>query len=666
MQLLMLYYYINLQIMEQLCLQCCYLLLFYLRIFCHIVVVSMCFCTGVHFQMLNYSHSNHCCYYFTYFRRILYFIVLDVVDVIMELYKWIGFGCLNKIKSSEELIQIEAGVADYFGMSRMDYHSFKKQKLIAQLFFETIPQVTLQALLFSGVITNDLGDITDKDILISLSAASFNFFVQIFRLKKESQVTKETFIQYSLHCITSRFAWVPFLHLLEQQIKSGSTKPLKPINYTMKYKIGVITRLSEYMLQRDSKKPLQIADLYDDYFDSTASVRGKFPHMSYSSLHDAEFIKTVEKLSTTTTKKTARGSIEYDFSNITINKLITIIKSIPERKTKAKPIIIRFGESLRLLNVRTIMQLMQACSEKHIELPDIDAIDWNQPFNNTDNNEDIRLFSNTFDADKKSLLISLYLSGYGTQNGYKLLKEFVSNFDVSINIKDNKGDSIFHHMIRQKDYDGVYLLFDILKPNQRIHFEQQNDAGDTIFHEMVKDINNYEELKHMINEVRLRSNHELNLNVFNDAGESLLYLALEQFKKQITDDVGHVSAENKDEYEDKENEKNNYKDKEKKKIIGLIINCGDEDEVVDIKDETVINAMHFLIYRIDNDPKKHGKIITRKHEKYTTMKQKIKTYKTARPVQKPKRRPPAKNVKIAAGLLVEYDENIVRCIVHEE
>ena len=64
---------------------------------------------------------------------IMYFILLDIIDVFKEFYIWIAYGCINKIKNETELIQIESTVAEYFGMSRMDWISFKKQKLISQL-----------------------------------------------------------------------------------------------------------------------------------------------------------------------------------------------------------------------------------------------------------------------------------------------------------------------------------------------------------------------------------------------------------------------------------------------------------------------------------------------------------------------------------------------------
>ena len=64
---------------------------------------------------------------------IFYFILLDIIDALMETYKWFAHGLINKIQTKQALVQIESNCAEYFGMSRMDWFSFKKQKLIAQL-----------------------------------------------------------------------------------------------------------------------------------------------------------------------------------------------------------------------------------------------------------------------------------------------------------------------------------------------------------------------------------------------------------------------------------------------------------------------------------------------------------------------------------------------------
>eukprot|EP01084_Bolivina_argentea_P036714 67870_1 len=177
---------------------------------------------------------------------------------------------------------------------------------------------------------------------------------------------------------------------------------------------------------------------------------------------------------------------------------------------------IEFADSLRLLDVKSIIHLMQACNEKNIHLPDIHKIDWEQAFQNSTNNNDVRLFSNTFDADNKSVLISIYLTGYNHDN-YSILKSFVRKHDVPFNVQDGNGDTIIHHMIRRHDYAAVPLLLDLLKPNQRFHFDVRNNEGKTIIHEMIEQ-NNYKNLNNLLDIIRVKSNTTLNINVQDGNG----------------------------------------------------------------------------------------------------------------------------------------------------
>ena len=74
--------------------------------------------------------------------------------------------------------------------------------------FETVPQVLLQAFIYFDIINGrDWNEITDRDLILSIGSATFNSLVQVFRLMKESEAVKETFIQYSLNCITARYVF---------------------------------------------------------------------------------------------------------------------------------------------------------------------------------------------------------------------------------------------------------------------------------------------------------------------------------------------------------------------------------------------------------------------------------------------------------------------------
>eukprot|EP01084_Bolivina_argentea_P074421 135013_1 len=298
---------------------------------------------------------------------ILYFIILDVIDILLEVYKWFGYTIINKIKTPRELIEIESNVADYFGMSRMDFFSFKKQKIIAQLFFESVPQTIIQVLLFKRVITGKelLNGITDEDLIRSISIASINVFVQCFRLFAESVAVKESFVQYSLNCITARFEWVPFKHLIDKNnanlkyqccnfcTKMFEKKDESSIDYTIHYKLPIITFLSAWWKRKNENTPLKVG--YD-------------------------YKKTDIKY----------GCVEYDFSLITINSLISAIKTLPQKQNENDMGIetIKFGHSLRLLHIRSIISLMQSCKDKDIILLDIDKIDWQEAFKNTKHSGD--------------------------------------------------------------------------------------------------------------------------------------------------------------------------------------------------------------------------------------------------------------------------------------
>eukprot|EP01083_Nonionella_stella_P067517 178632_1 len=542
---------------------------------------------------------------------IIYFMLLDLVDALSQFYQWFAFGICNKLKSNNDLVRIESNIAQYFGMSRMDWESFKKQKLIAQLFFETLPQAILQVLLVRGVIDGkDEAGITDNDLILSLSAAFVNTSFQVFRLYRESQASKETFVQHSLHCVTARFEWVPYNDLIQEH--THDPKPLD-LNYKIQYDLPGATCLSKKLTQRRATQPLRISPEHPSPIPvdtGVYAVYGLGEEQRYKEL----ILKECEKK-----PKAAYGSVEFDFSSITLNKLITTIKKLPKPTLHSfTPIRIRFGDALRLVNVGDIVSLMRACAEKRIDLLDIDQIDWSQSFESTSNAQDIRLFSNTFDVDRKSLLISVYLTGYANTNNYQILQTFVSEYDVPIRIPDEKGDTILHHMIRRRDFDGIHELLSALKSNQTFNFRTANDAGNSIIHELVQQEGVYEELQYLLHQIRLTSNSELALKSFNNVGESVLYLALEQDRKVLKRmQYPSIEYDLNDEYQLIDIEDMNMN------IYQLI----DIDEKYDdvehakIDSETVIHIMHFMIYRVENDPKKYGTIITMNDPKYVQMKQ---------------------------------------------
>eukprot|EP01084_Bolivina_argentea_P156250 272302_1 len=123
---------------------------------------------------------------------------------------------------------------------------------------------------------------------------------------------------------------------------------------------------------------------------------------------------------------------------------------------------------------------MQACKAKNVELLDIHKIDWGLLFENTTGNKDVRLFSNTFDHKNKSLLISLYLCGYGSNDDYSIFKAFVADYDVPVNIQDDQGNTVMHHMVQNNDFKATQVLLNALKPMQRINLGIFNNDDESV------------------------------------------------------------------------------------------------------------------------------------------------------------------------------------------
>eukprot|EP01084_Bolivina_argentea_P229506 387328_1 len=603
---------------------------------------------------------------------VLYFVLLDFIDALLQFYIWFSFGVIGKIKTKGELAQIESGVARYFGMSRMDWFSFKKQKIMAQLFFETVPQLTLQALLFFDIISGkDSQGITDRDLIISLSSAFFSSIMQLFRLKAESGAVRETFVHYALNCITARFGWVAyrdkieeFQKRLEKEFKQkcwgccgnkGITEKILELDYSLHYNLPLVTYLTGVLSKKSSFQPLQVA------------IRHK-------------------------KSKTAYGSVEYDFSSKTVNTLISTIKSLKLKNDTQIKII--FGEALRLLSVREIISLMQTCSAKNILLPDIHLIDWTHAFDNTNSRQDPRLFSHTFDDNDRTLLISLYLTGYDGGD-HSIMRSFVHDFDVPLTSQDNEGNTILHHMIKHKDYDSINVLLSALKPKQRIHFDVQNDEGDTIVHQQLKNtgasfgehirsvtqraitsfaaltltpknqladvnvktgIDDYEELKDLLDLIKKnsKSGQKFNIFAFNRSGESVMYLALERDGDKLRTMSGQekMLKVGTHGYQQSNNYQSNIQKSEveisvmQKDIAFILDNVEEEDIYDDIEHETIINIMHFL----DNNAE----------YSYTPMKERMDEYSQS------KRFTQIDNTKLNGNTFGTLDENMIHQLLLQE
>eukprot|EP01084_Bolivina_argentea_P215564 365983_1 len=510
----------------------------------------------------------------------LYFIFIDILDLLYSIWKWILYNICLKSEASLKILEEE--LAQQLGMDRMNYEGFKRQKTVAQLMFESIPQLIIQTLLLYNLFpvkSSEISNITETDLYRSITFAVLNAVGQFFKLFIESIAVDESFVQYCLHAMMSRVGWIPFKMKIIQYFRDESSS---------------VSAYEDNKNNNEDNKNCLDKIFGVKYINPTDLNSEKEITINYKIDYRMPVISYLFNI---------KPTLEFDFSSITIRHLIAIIESqsnidVDEdqdinykdhdhdddnddnyyKPPKAKSLSIKFNESLRLLGVKDIILLMNTCKKSGIKLPDIDKIDWKQSFKiSADSGNgllDPRLLSNCKDQNGNPLLISLYLSGYDKDN--KILYKFLQN-DVPVHVFDNNGENIVFHMIQhmKKDhYEPLKLLFKLTK----------------------------------------EEDHRMLLNTYNKSGHSPLFLALQ---KHIT----QIKYFNNDDTSDNDNEKENKKqfvikideykheedikmeelsEKKTKKEFKAMEHEWTDDFVKALDyicDETIINAMHICFMR---------------------------------------------------------------------
>eukprot|EP01083_Nonionella_stella_P014862 41621_1 len=237
---------------------------------------------------------------------VLYFVFLDILDVLLDLFRWvvsIVFGWNEfEVKQLEEVLALQVG------MDRMNWEGFKRQKSVAQLMFETVPQLTIQVLLFCNVIPGKhLIDMNQTILLTSIASASLNCVRQMIKLVLESKAVRQNVIEYSLHCVMARVGWVPFRTTIDT-FRVADRYPLS-IDYNIKYAIPIVTACCGIT-----------------------------------------------------------GSMEYDFSSRTVRHLVAVLSMVEGTKQSLS---ITFGKTLRLLTLQDLLLLLSVCQRQNIKILDM-------------------------------------------------------------------------------------------------------------------------------------------------------------------------------------------------------------------------------------------------------------------------------------------------------
>ena len=132
---------------------------------------------------------------------------------------------------------------------------------------------------------NSFIGINDSDLLLSIIAAIVNSIYQISKIKLESNLVGESFVQYCLTCIIARVRWYPFQSTLNNIM------------------LGSINLVDETKLYNDNNKNNDSIGS-----DSSSLLRIKF--------YDLMSLPLIDKIGIPQPK------IEFDFSHVTVRYVL--------------------------------------------------------------------------------------------------------------------------------------------------------------------------------------------------------------------------------------------------------------------------------------------------------------------------------------------------------
>eukprot|EP01084_Bolivina_argentea_P100642 180636_1 len=350
---------------------------------------------------------------------IFYFIFLDLVDIYLRLFRWMYFVlCCKSLKEMGEYEQI---LAKQLGMDRMNWEGFKVQRSIGQTMFESIPQFIVQTIVFyflnlEDIVKNDGNilaqtSVNDTQLLISIVSALINIIITTISIKLDAKCCHSGFMSYALTCVKARVDWIP-----------------------QSNKIAEINEL--YELQK-SESNNGITKREIDY------------KMEY---------KLIGK------------SVDYDFSIITINRLMSMLLGIDVSKKCL--LTIKFRDSLRLVPLQNIIDLLALCERKNVE---VEIQDPGATFDFTTAIEmsvkykrDIRILQHSRDDQGLPYIMKLMqLTQY--KDRQKVFQSLIQNNDFDLNIYDLiTNESVIYTLIRTFDYENLEYIFNQYGKNKGV------------------------------------------------------------------------------------------------------------------------------------------------------------------------------------------------------
>ena len=169
----------------------------------------------------------------------VYFILIDIL-LIARLASNLAFFAFAPVRSP--LQKLFGRVFASLGMDDVRLTNYKRQRRMAQLVFETMPQLVLQVLAFSDVIqVANVSENSNGALILALSLSLINALSEMATVYVEAQGLSEPTLSWAMHCLTGCVGYVPYIELIlangqdmTVSIACSMESQTKPLNMTIK------------------------------------------------------------------------------------------------------------------------------------------------------------------------------------------------------------------------------------------------------------------------------------------------------------------------------------------------------------------------------------------------------------------------------------------------
>ena len=425
---------------------------------------------------------------------VLYYVFLDVLDLVFVYYK--GYRIIVVNDDEQRLVLLEEILAQQCGLgNRMNYEGIKRQKSIAQLLFESIPQLIIQTLVVFevGIFASGSTSVSRNNIYLSMGFAATNALVQGWRIKLEKNAVNETFVKYCVRCLTGRIAWIPFADEIEMLLSSPAIFLRDDL-----YKQHPLVQGIDYRIRYD----------YPCCLSRIFRKKGKIT-FDFSDVTIKDFINMLETTQVHVTHYTNLFNYDTKKARFGVGSRVRIDQN--NRRENTYILKIDFGTSLRLLSFQNLSALFKVCKEKRIKIigmktgnihnygrshnmeKDIDLLVKNSIEISAMNGNDTRISTLARDSFGVPYLFDMLDYQAVFENSKKIFYALIDyGFDVNI-IDLNKNESIFYKLIQAFDVKTIKYIINLLVYNKR---------------------------------------HQVYLNYYNNNGRSPLYFAIYDHKRE--------------------------------------------------------------------------------------------------------------------------------------